>query len=232
LPLAFNNPLFLRVVSALILMPFVLAALVMGGVLFYLMVALALIISVAEWGRMARLATSPALNGFVGIIYIVFCMACFAYMRLYDPQGAGIALCLILSIWASDSGAYFSGKTIGGPKMAPAISPNKTWAGLVGGVAASTALVVLYALYIGPWISRYGIDLTFPAASLPQLVAFGVLATLSGQAGDLLISKEKRLVGVKDTGNLIPGHGGLLDRIDSLLLASVVFLVLLKAFGL
>ena len=116
----------------------------------------------------------------------------------------------------------------------PAISPNKTWAGLIGGVISSAALFVVYSLYVGPWLSGVtGTDMAIAEnLSVVAILVLGASVTISGQAGDLLISWEKRKVGVKDTGNLIPGHGGLLDRIDSLLLAAPVFLISLKVLGL
>lgn len=228
-----SNSLFLRVVSALLLMPFVVGALVLGGHYFIGMVLLAIIFSVKEWLAMTRLLPSPNILFIAGIIYIVGCFAAFSYLRLEQVQGAGLALALILSIWASDTGAYFAGKTIGGPKLAPSISPKKTWAGLVGGIISSTAGLVAYALYVGPWISTFGIDLTIPqGATVWQLAILGAFLTLSGQAGDLLESYFKRKAGVKDSGKLIPGHGGILDRIDSLLLASVFFLLGIKVLGL
>lgn len=231
--LSLQNSLFLRIVSAMLLMPVVLAALVLGGWFFVAMIALAIIISLREWYKMSLLLAEPLLLGSMGALYILFCFMAFSHLRIVENHGAGMALALILSVWASDTGAYFAGKTIGGPKMAPTISPNKTWAGLIGGVVSSTAALVVYALYVGPMISFGFYDLTFPqGATVPELAILGAFITISGQAGDLLISKMKRKVGVKDTGQLIPGHGGLLDRIDSLLLASVFFLAGVKVIGL
>lgn len=228
-----HNSLFLRVASAVVLMPLVVAALILGGIPFLAMVGLAVFISLYEWFKMAHLSAMPAVVGVAGFIYIALCFTAFSSLRLYEVQGAGLALALILSIWASDSGAYFAGKAIGGPKMAPKISPNKTWAGLLGGVVSSTAALVLYALYIGPFISFGDYDLSIPTGpTIAQWALLGAFITISGQAGDLLVSKLKRTVGVKDTGHLIPGHGGLLDRIDSLLLAAVFFVIGLKVIGL
>lgn len=228
-----QNSLFLRIVSALVLMPVVLGALIFGGWFFVAMIAVAIIISLKEWYKMSLMMPDALLIGAAGALYIIFCFMAFSHLRLMEFHGAGLALALILSIWASDSGAYFAGKTIGGPKMAPSISPNKTWAGLIGGVISSTAALVLYATYVGPAISFQYHDLRIPSgASILELAILGVFITLSGQAGDLLVSKMKRKVGVKDTGHLIPGHGGLLDRIDSLLLASIFFLIGIKVIGL
>ncbi|MFA5592138.1 MAG: phosphatidate cytidylyltransferase [Micavibrio sp.] len=229
-----KNTLVLRFLSAMLLAPLALFCMIYGGVPFLVMAGLALGIGFSEWVRMARRGPHPFLYGFAGVTYILSCFWAFVYLRMVQGDGAGLALALMLCIWASDSGAYFAGKLIGGPKMAPKISPNKTWAGLIGGIAASAAALAVFSLYVGPWLSGVlARDMAIlESLSLPLVALLGASITLSGQAGDLLISMEKRKTGVKDTGNLIPGHGGLLDRIDSLLLASPVFLLSLKAMGL
>lgn len=229
-----NHSLYLRVISALVMAPLVLGCIVYGGWPFLFLVGVAIGISVKEWGAMAKIAPRPLIDAMLGIFYILACFAAFIYLRLYhNANGAGLTVCLLLCVWATDSGAYFSGKTIGGPKMAPAISPNKTWAGLIGGIASSVAVFFAYVYSIGPWLGGFRADLAMPTGFAPVSIAIlGLLIALSGQAGDLLISKEKRKVGVKDTGTLIPGHGGILDRIDALLLAALVFAASLKALGL
>ncbi|PZQ44968.1 MAG: phosphatidate cytidylyltransferase [Micavibrio aeruginosavorus] len=217
------------------MMPVVLYAVIYGGWPFLFMVGVAIGISVKEWVRMAKATLRPFMDGVLGVLYILACFAAFVYLRdQYANNGAGLTLCLMLCVWSTDIGAYFSGKTIGGPKMAPSISPNKTWAGLIGGVLSSIGLFFLYAFYIGPYLAQaIWSDLDLPSGFTPALIAaFGAMIAVSGQIGDLLISHEKRKVGVKDTGTLIPGHGGLLDRIDALLLASLVFLIALKVVGL
>ncbi len=229
-----KSSLYLRVVSALVLMPLALFCLVAGGIPFLAMIGVAVLLSLYEWGRMARMSSRPFVISFTGSLYLLVCIAAFAWLRLVHTDGAGLALALMICVWASDTGAYFAGKTIGGPKMAPSISPNKTWAGLIGGVAASAGGFALYALYIGPFLSSLlGFEMAImEGMTFPIVLALGASITISGQIGDLLISKQKRVVGVKDTGHLIPGHGGLLDRIDSLLLAAPVFVLCLKALGL
>lgn len=229
-----HKGLSLRIVSGVLLAPLVIFAIVYGDWPFAVLLALAIGLSIFEWLQMSRLAQYPVLNLVPGLVYIVVCFSAIVQLRLGFADGAGLTLVLLLSVWASDIGAYFSGKAIGGPKMAPAISPNKTWAGLIGGMAASTAMFTLYVLYLGPWLaSATGWNLAaLQAAPLFIVLLLGASITLSGQAGDLLVSMEKRKVGVKDTGNLIPGHGGILDRIDALLLAALVFLVCVKSLGL
>lgn len=234
--MSFNwtNSLFLRIVSALLLMPVVLAALILGGWFFLTMLMLAIVVATKEWlGISLRLGGARIVYLVLGLLYILICFAAFGHLRLQEDHGTGLALALILSIWASDTGAYIAGKTIGGPKIAPSISPNKTWAGLVGGMVASAAALVVYTLYLGPWSFGLGVDLALPkGTSVTHLAILGALLTIAGQAGDFLESYFKRKAGLKDSGVLIPGHGGLLDRIDALLLASVFFLAFIKVLGL
>ncbi len=127
-------------------------------------------------------------------------------------------------IWLSDIGAYFIGKTFGGPKLIEEISPNKTWSGF-GGALLSPAIFALI------WVIIFGFHDEFDHNSwyilLPIVGVIGVATGAVGQAGDLLVSFIKRQANVKDTGALIPGHGGLLDRIDSMLLGAPVYLILI-----
>jgi phosphatidate cytidylyltransferase len=117
-----------------------------------------------------------------------------------QPDGLLLAFWAMALVWACDIGAYFSGRTIGGPKLAPTISPNKTWAGLIGGVIAATAL---------------GGGLQYAGLPLHLVLATPLLAVLA-QVGDLYESQLKRTAGVKDSGNVLPGHGGVMDRLDGL----------------
>jgi phosphatidate cytidylyltransferase len=115
---------------------------------------------------------------------------------------------LMLVVWATDSFAYFAGRIIGGPKLAPRLSPKKTWAGLLGGMAGAAVISTGYALYYLPnWVA-----LALAAAALAVVA----------QLGDIFESALKRRYGVKDSGTLIPGHGGVLDRVDGLVTVGVV----------
>jgi len=140
------------------------------------------------------------------------------WLRGDDPVGRDTLFWLLLLVWATDIGAYAAGRLIGGPLLLPVVSPKKTWAGLVGGVV-SAGLVGL------------GVGL---ALSLPHpawlAVASGVLAVVA-QAGDLMESWVKRRWGVKDSSNIIPGHGGLLDRVDGLLAAALAVALATLASG-
>lgn len=133
-----------------------------------------------------------------------------------DPYyGAKLVLFVCFLVWAADSGAYFAGKSFGKRKMAPNVSPNKTIEGLVGGI--------ITALVIG-WGAANWFELTF---SSPVIMVFITLATvIISVLGDLVESMFKRVSGIKDSGNIIPGHGGVLDRIDSLTAAFPVFALL------
>ena len=148
---------------------------------------------------------------------VTFCWFSLAWLR-DRPDGAFVVFLLLLVIWASDVGAYFSGKHLGRNKLAPVISPNKTWEGVYGGIL----LALLASFLWSNWLA--GLDL--PALAL---VVMSVATTLSSVGGDLFISMHKRTVGLDDTGSLFPGHGGILDRYDSLLAGAPFFAL---AFGL
>lgn len=128
----------------------------------------------------------------------------------------GLVFWAMIVTWATDIGAYAAGRAIGGPRLAPRISPNKTWAGLAGGIAAAALL--------GWLVARLDIF----ALGAPFLWLGGAMA-LAAQAGDLYESWEKRRAGVKDSGTLLPGHGGVLDRVDGLLPVALLTLAILMA---
>lgn len=153
---------------------------------------------------------------FAGGLYIGGPSMLLVAIRAIEPRGAWIVLGIFLIVWAADTGALLFGKLIGGPKFIPALSPNKTWAGFIGGVLTPAAIVAAYVFY-------------FRGNYLAAALFAGCLAVI-GHAGDLFESSLKRRVGRKNTGNILPGHGGVLDRIDSILFVAPVAAVLL--FGL
>lgn len=140
----------------------------------------------------------------LGVPYLALPCLALLWLRFGHEEGAELVFWLFLVIWATDSGAYFAGRAIGGRKLAPKISPNKTWAGLFGGVLAAD-LVAGSGWFL------------LPEQPLLPLMLFGGLIAALSQGGDLFESFAKRRFGVKDAGKLIPGHGGLLDRVDGLL---------------
>lgn len=153
-----------------------------------------------------------------GVVYIA--PACIALVWLRNPAGeefswamtTGVAWMLLLFVitWAADIFAFLVGSVLKGPKLWPRISPNKTWSGFVGGLVGSMGSAVAFAVLTG-------MDLSWYAAAI-----VGFLGGLATMAGDLWESMLKRRFGVKDSGDLIPGHGGLLDRVDGLLFATIV----------
>jgi phosphatidate cytidylyltransferase len=155
-----------------------------------------------------------------GVIYIGFSIQVMVWLRNSADHGLYNMLTLLLIIWASDVSAYFSGKSIGGPKLAPAISPKKTWAGFIG---SSIGAGIVAAGLACPWVLKTFDVTTIGNLSWAGYAAMGFILAMFGQAGDLFISMFKRHYGVKDTGTIIPGHGGLLDRIDALLLVALLF---------
>jgi len=140
----------------------------------------------------------------LGLVYIgVPCIA-FAWLRQDADYGRRAIIWLLLVVWSSDVGSYISGRLIGGPKLAPRLSPKKTWAGVAGGIVAALTVGMAAAEILG------GLSLAWFAV---VALAIGIVS----QLGDLTESAVKRYRGVKDTGSLIPGHGGMLDRLDGLL---------------
>lgn len=213
-----------RVLSSLVLAPAVLALLLVGGYPFMALIGVAAVIAIREFTNLVRAGKRPLLHLFLVIPYLGVTFGSFIFLRYGFTQGAWLALTLMLCVWASDTGAYATGKTIGGPKMAPRLSPKKTWAGL-GGAMLFCGLMLVFLLYAAHFAAPYiDTDIGLPMSAWPYVFGAGLVLGAAGQAGDLFKSFYKRRVGVKDSGNLIPGHGGLLDRIDALLLDSPVFL--------
>jgi len=135
--------------------------------------------------------------------YLLLPLVALIWLRA-DPQfGLIVIFWLLATVWAIDICAYFAGRFIGGPKLAPRISPKKTWAGLIGGMVGAAAVGIGTALWIG-------------TGSAVLLALVGIVMTVLEQAGDFVESALKRRAGVKDSGTLIPGHGGILDRVDGL----------------
>ena len=154
----------------------------------------------------------------IGILYLGFPALALVGLRAFEPRGAMIIVGMFLIVWATDSGALIFGNLIGGPRMAPVLSPSKTWAGTIGG---SVTAALIFAAFI--W---------FLGGSVWQAGLFGFLFSLTAHAGDLFESFVKRRFGTKDSGALIPGHGGVLDRMDSTLAAALAMALLVFVAGL
>lgn len=157
-----------------------------------------------------------------GTVYI--CLPVFALSFIYyinENISREIVLWLLFVVWATDIGGYVVGKSIGGPKLAPRISAKKTWAGLLGGIGFACFVAYVFALYLKAYGYLNDEAFSFCQIKWVLIVSAGVLAVVS-QGGDLFESFIKRKLDLKDSSNLIPGHGGLFDRVDGLLFASVV----------
>jgi phosphatidate cytidylyltransferase len=250
-----SRNLLVRILAAAVLVPLTLGAAYAGGVLWTALVTLAIVGLYVEWLMVAGAArerrivatgvVALALTGLslllsrmdaalllcvFGLVSVIFISAerrgwvvagfVYAAVPLFaavllraDLQLGFIALIFVLLIvWTTDIGAYFAGRGLGGPKLWPRVSPNKTWAGAIGGFVASLLVAA-------------GFTASGESRMLPLLIVGGALS-IAGQLGDLFESAVKRHFGVKDSSHLIPGHGGLMDRLDSLIAAIALAAIL------
>lgn len=257
-----SRELKLRIASAVVLAPIVLALTVLGGRSFSALAVLAGIVMASEWAtivvghawrplRLAQLALVgfavaagaglvPGLGGSALLAAVVVALVAAALaawreaiafggegapnwavfgpfyaalpsLALADLRAAPLGLWLVVFlfavVWSTDVAAYFTGRALGGPKLWPAVSPKKTWSGALGGLLAGALAGALAAHFAG-------------APRLWPVLLVGAVLSVASQAGDLLESSLKRRFGVKDSGRIIPGHGGLLDRVDGLVAAA------------
>lgn len=251
---ASTRSLVLRIVSAAVLVPVVIAAVHAGGRYFSALVAFADVVMIFEWTRMverraygasfyalsaaAAAALYAAASGAYGAAFLVCAGGAAAAFGLarntrrlgvwpalaapyiiapsialiwlrFDPEnGRALTYLLFLIVWAADTGAFITGKLIGGPKISHALSPAKTWAGIGGGVAGGAAAGALTAGYL------------FGAGAAASFVAVGGVLGAASVCGDLVESACKRNFGLKDISGFIPGHGGALDRLDGMIFAT------------
>ncbi len=223
-----KSDLGVRVLSAIVMVAIAGTALWLGGWGWTLFVAAVGIGVLWEWWGLVR-GFVPGVVGRVlwllgGLVYVGLAVAMLLAFRAEPLPGWAMLMIVLLGVVFTDVGAYFAGRAIGGPKIAPAISPSKTWAGLGGGiVGASIAIALATWIYTGPeFANAAGIALDHGAAGsrwpeLPATLAGGALLAIVAQAGDFFESWMKRRAGVKDSGKLIPGHGGLFDRADGMI---------------
>ncbi|MEI8027019.1 MAG: phosphatidate cytidylyltransferase [Pseudomonadota bacterium] len=172
------------------------------------------LLAVFSEGSIEERATASS-GSFLAVGYTI--CTWLAVWNLYELS-KNLLILVLGCAWGSDTGAYFFGRIFGKRKLAPVLSPNKTWEGSIGGLLSGVAAVVLFHIWLRPlpdWRITYWVAL---------------LGSIAAQAGDLFKSLFKRNAGVKDSGKLLPGHGGLLDRIDSVLLASLVVWMLISLF--
>lgn len=197
-----------RSISIMILAPLALALIYLGGVSFTLFMMVIATIIFYEWYKIVHNDNFRWIV--LGIVYTLIPTVSIVYLRNMDYWGA---LWLIITVWATDIGAYLCGITFRGPKLCVSISPSKTWSGLIGGIifAMATTYLLQHKLY---------------TLQLSELLITAVIIALLSQLGDLLESAFKRHFDVKDSGNIIPGHGGILDRVDGFIFAAPFMLFL------
>jgi len=246
-----------RAASGLVLAAIALVAVWLGGIWWAIVAAIAAAIVHWEWttvtgGRMATAApltaavvvatlaaglgqpgTGLAIAGLAlvivlvvarepwrpaGVVYAAALGISLVLLRNTPESGVHAVIFLFAIVWATDIGAYFAGRFFGGPKLAPVVSPKKTWSGAIGGLVAA-----LVAGVVVGWSSDVAIG--------PMLVLIAILLSVVSQIGDLFESWVKRRFGVKDASHLIPGHGGLMDRVDGLTFAAVLAVLIGFAHG-
>lgn len=226
--MAFSSNLFLRIASALVLLPIALICIFHSPESFTGLLIVVALLMYREWLNLTT--TLPAWTKFAGVFYVAIPIIALMVLR-HQPDPFLVAgnygeeqnpdlsavfyvMFVLNCIWACDTGAYVGGKWLGKRKLAPKISPNKTWEGLAFGVASAATVGLIMALY------RYDIHAWW------QGLLYGALLAMVGQCGDLFESWLKRKAGVKDSGTLIPGHGGVLDRVDAIVFAAPIYALL------
>lgn len=176
------------------------------------------VIATAAGGALllAQILKKPKLLSSLGVFYLLVPLVLIADLRADETNGVLALLIFLLIVFSGDTGAYFVGRSLGGPKLAPRISVNKTWSGAVGGfvLSLSAPMILVFAF------------------NWPQkLLLWGLIISITAQLGDLLESYFKRINNVKNSGSLLMGHGGFLDRMDGVLIAIVAFYIIFLSFG-
>jgi len=207
-----------RVLSALVLAPIAIAAVYFDGWLFAAFWALAAVAVLWEWIGLVGLRNYSWVA--VGILYaLVMFLAPVVLRGRLDAQLGMTAIFLLFAIvWTTDIVGYFAGRAIGGPKLAPSISPKKTWSGAIAGLVVAVLIVVLASRFV-------------PHAKISVLVALTTLLSIVSQAGDLAESALKRRFDAKDASQIIPGHGGVMDRLDGFWAATLCAAIIGGARG-
>ena len=199
------NELAIRSLTGVALVILALMAAYVGGLYFAVLAAAASTAIFYEWMRITKgwgLHWSVA-----GFLYALLAALALLWIRDRADNGLAVVVWVFIVTWSTDIGAYFAGRTFGRRKLAPAISPNKTWVGLYGGIVAAS-------LVGGAWVWLVGLE--------PILFLLAPVLAVASQAGDLFESWMKRRAGLKDSGNWLPGHGGIFDRLDGLIPVAIL----------
>jgi phosphatidate cytidylyltransferase len=222
-----RSDLGVRTLSGVVMMSIAIAAIWQGGWAFAILAIGSGAGVVWEWTKLSNAFSESQQNRAIWMVAAIAYVgiAVFALLTLagvipsHTEVGVFPAVALIAAVVGTDIGAYFAGRAIGGPKIAPRISPSKTWSGLCGGIAGASAMILLTTSeqFYEFWT---GIDAQFGAGNVWKGIVAGAIVAVTAQAGDFFESWMKRRAGVKDSGNLIPVHGGVFDRTDGLLAVS------------
>jgi phosphatidate cytidylyltransferase len=196
----FNKNFQQRTISALIIAPIVILMLLLGGYASIALVVIMTILMALEWGQMIYKHNSIKWQ-IIGVLYIALSIIPLLFL-VTQSNSLELVIPLLLVIWGTDIGAYIAGRTIGGKKILPLVSPNKTWSGSIGGILIT--VLVGYCFSFPTYIS----------------IIFSILA----QIGDFLESGLKRYFNIKDSGIIIPGHGGVLDRVDGFTFTALCYM--------
>ncbi|WP_247710142.1 phosphatidate cytidylyltransferase [Qipengyuania xiapuensis] len=214
-----NADLPMRLMSAVVMLAVSVAALVAGGIWLDIFIAAVVTVTLVEFVLLVLKATQGMATRIIaiaaGTAYIV--LAGVFLTQLPTAMIVGV----VGTVIAVDTFAYFFGRTIGGPKIAPAISPSKTWAGLLGGIVGASSWLAIFIYFAARQISGAN-TLGFEPAEIGMIVGIGAVLAVAAQAGDFLESWLKRKAGVKDSSNLIPGHGGFFDRTDGMIPVALI----------
>ena len=203
-----NNSLT-RSISSVLLGGTIVFLLIKFNYFYKILFSILLVFMLIEWFNINK--NKNTLLFYCGILYISFPILYLIKSQFFHSASI---LFLFSIVWSCDTFAYIGGKLIGGPKFSPKISPNKTWSGVICGCVISFIVSFVYVKYVWPVWHESRLILWF----IPLFVISSIL-------GDLIESKVKRILGVKDTGNIIPGHGGVLDRFDSFLLTTYIYII-------
>lgn len=229
-PVKKTSDLGVRVASGVVMIVLAVNAFWLGGpVLTVFVAAIALGVLWEGWGLVRRITASVTARLLWMLGLAIYAGAAAAGLLTAPP---GLRWLAVAAVIATDTGAYFAGRAIGGPKIAPSISPSKTWAGLGGGIVGASLVLLSFILTMAYALSSLGGNvpslrgMDWTPAMTATTLGIGALIAILAQSGDFFESWMKRRAGVKDSGRLIPGHGGLFDRVDGLLpIAGLLFLL-------
>jgi phosphatidate cytidylyltransferase len=203
-----------RIISGLVMIPVAVYAIFYSRSVFLFVAISAAVLMAFEWIDITKSAKNQKKWRIFGFFYILIPIFSVIKIRFYDVD---VLFWMFAIIWSTDIFAFFAGKILGGAKLMPSVSPNKTWSGLAGGVLASILIGITSSLMFKGGILFFAL--------------WSAILSLVEQASDLFESKIKRIFGVKDSGNIIPGHGGVLDRLDGIIFVAPVVLILITFFA-